>query len=367
MNTFDALNIFYREDTISDFLISCFNNSKAFLDHFIQHTQIQPEGNATFQIDSRVGLGKNIGTPDIILHTGTKEAMTFIVIENKMGAAEGNEQTNRYEAIKAREMIATRYDTAIETSTYHFIFLALDTTVQPQNSQFTFLNYDLFLNGDWPLQNKTLQYLFGDFQAKLQDFYTPLKTPFESLTTNETLDSMQRKICWQTALFDSFQSVNEFILKWGVVGGSGRSNFLFLISKENWHSQYKYSEVGLAQTYYVHIDTYINLLEPTNKHVKEIGIRFETHPYKSHNNIKILADYDTFMHNKQDFGDRLLKKVTGEGIQFKRKNTKLLVMSVAITGTTIRELIQQMRQQSIVLQQWIDEVINDMTAEGLIK
>lgn len=36
MNTIDALNIFYREDVISDLLKSCFEDSPAFLKQFLE-------------------------------------------------------------------------------------------------------------------------------------------------------------------------------------------------------------------------------------------------------------------------------------------------------------------------------------------
>ncbi len=32
MNSFDALNVFYREDAISDFLVNCFRDSPSIYD-----------------------------------------------------------------------------------------------------------------------------------------------------------------------------------------------------------------------------------------------------------------------------------------------------------------------------------------------
>nr|WP_256238561.1 PD-(D/E)XK nuclease family protein [Bacillus sp. EB600] len=147
--------MFYREDTISDFLINCFKDSNKFLIRFLNEAKIQVGGNTTFLIDSRVGLGENIGTPDIVIRASTDNKMKFIILENKMGAAEGHEQTNRYESLEARTRIANKYKVAFENSEFHYIFLALDTTASPKNSQFSFLNYNIFLLGDWPLQEET--------------------------------------------------------------------------------------------------------------------------------------------------------------------------------------------------------------------
>lgn len=95
MNIIDALNIFYREDTISDFLINCFKDSDEFLIRFLKEAKIHVEEHTAFYIDTRVGLGENIGTPDLVIRALTKSNLKFIIVENKMGAAEGHEQTNR--------------------------------------------------------------------------------------------------------------------------------------------------------------------------------------------------------------------------------------------------------------------------------
>ncbi|MGE6260086.1 PD-(D/E)XK nuclease family protein [Heyndrickxia sporothermodurans] len=132
MNILDALKIFYREDTISDFLINCFKDSDEFLIRFLKEVNIQVGEDSSFYIDTRVGLGENIGTPDIVIRAQTNQNMKFIIVENKMGAAEGHEQTNRYESLEARTRIAKKYNVSLENIEFHFIFLALDTTVRPK-------------------------------------------------------------------------------------------------------------------------------------------------------------------------------------------------------------------------------------------
>jgi hypothetical protein len=367
MNIIDALNIFYREDTISDFLVNCFNDSNEFLIRFLNEAKIQVEENTIFHIDTRVGLGENIGTPDIVIRSLTNNNMKFIIVENKMGAAEGHEQTNRYESEEARTRIANKYNVDLENIEFHFIFLALDTTVRPKNSQFTFLNYHLFLQGDWPLQQETLQLIFKDFQQKLNHFYEPLNKPYESLEFDIEMDGIQRKICWQTILFEAFNSNKELLLDWGEAGGAGRSNFLFLVSKPNWKSSESFRKAGLGQTFNVHFDTYINMLDNGSKRVKEIGIRFESFPYEPHSKIKNLLDYERFMENKRIFGERLFERAEKRGILAKRKNTKLLAMTVQIQAMTIRETVQNIKKQFVAVERCVDEVISEMKTENLIK
>ncbi|MDX8047192.1 PD-(D/E)XK nuclease family protein [Gracilibacillus sp. S3-1-1] len=367
MNVFDALNIMYREDTISDFLVNCFRDSSLFLREFLNRAEITTTENTHFSINERVGLGKGIGTPDIIICATTNNQVSFIVIENKMGAVEGKEQTNRYESLEAKTRIASRFNAEEENSEFYFIFLALDSTVRPKNSQFAFLNYSIFLHGDWQLHNKTLQYLMNDFQQKLHHFYEPLKQPYQSLECNEQMDNIQRKICWQTILHEKFYTYKEFLLDWGETGGSGRSNFLFLISKRNWKSSESFQDEGLLQTFNIHIDTYVNMLDSKEKQLKEIGVRFETFPYKPHRQINKLPNYEAFVKNKADFGQKLVDKSIQQGLPVKAKGSKLLVLSISVEADSIRETIENIKKHVLTMEKIIDEVVEEMKEVNILK
>ncbi|MGE6260085.1 hypothetical protein ACQKCU_19765 [Heyndrickxia sporothermodurans] len=229
------------------------------------------------------------------------------------------------------------------------------------------MNYRLFLQGEWPLQDGTLQLIFNDFQKKLHRFYEPLYQPYESLESDIKMDGIQRKICWQTILFEAFSSNKNLLLDWGEANGAGRSNFLFLISKWNWKSDKSFRIEGLSQTFNVHIDTYISMLDNGRKRVKEIGVCFESFPYKPHNKIKSLSNYERFMENKRIFGKRLFECAEKEGIPAKRKNTKLLVMTIQIQGTSICETVQNIKNQFAAIKRCVDEVISEMKKENLIK
>lgn len=108
MNIFEALNIFYREDVISDFLKNCFEDSRHFLNKFLKSADIQIDDNYNYKVINRMGLGKTIGTPDIVIYETEKQIPKIIVIENKLGTGEGIEQTIRYESKMAQERILRR-------------------------------------------------------------------------------------------------------------------------------------------------------------------------------------------------------------------------------------------------------------------
>lgn len=200
MNIFNALNIFYREDVITDFLKNCFEDSPAFLQQFLRSAHLDILVTQDVNIYNRKGLGKQIGTPDMIIIIKGMENHV-VIVENKLGAAEGNTQTERYYTEAARQVIIDQFELNQTNTQFHFIYLALDTTVTPREKSYEQVFYKQFLHGEWPLHNATLNMIFKDFQQALQQFYKPLENPEQTLSTNVKLDQTQIKICWQSVHF----------------------------------------------------------------------------------------------------------------------------------------------------------------------
>jgi hypothetical protein len=73
------------------------------------------------------------------------------------------------------------------------------------------------------------------------------------------------------------------------------------------------------------------------------------------------------MENKRIFSERLFECAEKRGILAKRKNTKLLAMTIQIQAITIREAVQTIKKQFLAIECCIDEVISGMKTENLIK
>ncbi|MER2107659.1 MAG: hypothetical protein ABS949_12040 [Solibacillus sp.] len=366
MITIDALNIFYREDVISDFFKSCFEDSAPFLHQFLNCADISLPVGSKFTITNRLGLGKSIGTPDMIVVAENSQESHIIIVENKLGAAEGITQTQRYESSEARELIRNSLNLR-DTLHFHFIYLTLDTTVAPSSTNFKNVYYEQFLTEGWALNDATLNMLFTDFKEKLNQFYTPLSQPLQTLFSEKILDSTQKKICWQSILFEKFNDSPQYELDWGEVGGSGRNNFLFLVTKPNWKATTSFKDTGLANTFYVHIDTYINLLTSKNDVINEIGIRFETYPYVPHKNINNVEGYTNFIANKAIFSERLFHRIFPliEGV--KRKNNKSLVITIPVNNENLTFSINDYKHKISIIENEIDFILNELKEEGILQ
>ena len=364
MNAFDALNIFYREDVISDFLKNCFEDSRHFLNQFLASADVKIDKNYNYKVLNRMGLGKPIGTPDMVIYETEKQVPKIIVIENKLGTGEGIEQTIRYESKTAQERILTRLN--LKEAEFHFIFLTLDTTVLPGSSKFIGVHYSSFLNDNLCVNNASLNRLFEDFKEKLSEFYTPVKHPVKALTEGISMDTVQRKICWQKILFEKFKDEKYFDIEWGEVGGAGRNNFLFLISKPNWKSAESFEVTGLEETFYIHIDTYINLLGESGNTIKDIGIRFETNPYKPRNQLQDIPGYDKFIENKNNFSAAFNRRMQEIIPESKEKRTSLLTASVPVDQSGLEESINDYYKKVKIIETVIDETFFEIKKEHLL-
>lgn len=205
MNTFKALNIFYREDVISDFLKNCFEESPAFLQQFLQSAQLAITVTDDVTIYNRKGLGENIGTPDMVIVIKGAEHHA-VIVENKLGAAEGHTQTERYFKKEAREALNAQLGLKENPTHFHFVYLTLDTTVTPREKNYAQVFYKQFLQGEWPLNDSTLNTIFRDFQLALHEFYAPLENPQQTLSNHVKLNQTQTQICWQAILFEQFRN-----------------------------------------------------------------------------------------------------------------------------------------------------------------
>lgn len=355
MNTFDALNIFYREDVISDFLKNCFEDSRHFLNQFLQAADLKIDNNYNYKVINRLGLGKKVGTPDMVIYETDKQVPQIIIIENKLGTGEGIEQTLRYESAQAQEGVLNKLNfTAAE---FHFIFLTLDTTVLPNSSKFKSIHYSTFLNHNLSVNNASLNRLLEDFKEKLNEFYTPLQNPVKALTNSIPLDRVQQKICWQSILMERFKNNTTLEISWGEAGGAGRNNFIFLISKPNWKSDKTFEKTGLGSTFYIHVDTYINLLSENGSTVKDIGIRFETNPYRPHRQLKDRPGYDKFISSKNQFAHALNEKLKTVIPETKARRTSLLTAVVPVEQSGLEASVNDYYEKVKLIERVIDETL----------
>jgi len=356
MNIIKTLNLFYKEDIISDLLVSCLNDNKSFITDFLKQANIDLEI-YNYEIQTRISLGKGIGVPDIVIYIKASDGEHIVVIENKLGADEGYSQTERYATKIARKKLKDRFKT--QNAHFHYIYLALDTTSNPTYSEYKIVNYNTFLNRKWKINNEKLKVIFKDFIECLNDFYEPLKSPLKSIE-NDKLESIQKIICWYSVLNNITKNYQNLIIVSGKVGGSGRLNFLYRIDKDSWKSKNVFQNTGLSKTFNIHIDTYIDLLSDNQRTLKEINVRFETNPYTPRKNIINDIQYKDFLNQKMIFSNYVSEFLSQYDLQFSIKNFALIALNIPLNQSSTQKSITDYKKKLNIIIKAVDYAVNRM-------
>ena len=172
MNIFSILGIATREDVNTNLLIFAFNNSPRFRCHLLNKVDINlfdPE--ITWQAYPRVGLA-GIGVPDVIV--GGKEDIGFlIIIENKLTADEGDDQTVRYASPDSIQALTKRFFEKEPKKVHsYFLFLTLFPEMPAGSDDFRSITHrelfsDFEIDTSYHLQEK----LIADWKSIITLFY----------------------------------------------------------------------------------------------------------------------------------------------------------------------------------------------------
>ena len=97
INIMDILGVTYKEDIISNLLIHSLNNSVSFKTTSLENL-VQLKNVSSYTVKAYTRIGTSMGIPDIVIALKWDEVNCdkLIIIENKLKATEGYEQTKRY-------------------------------------------------------------------------------------------------------------------------------------------------------------------------------------------------------------------------------------------------------------------------------
>lgn len=297
MNTITTLGSFYREDVVTDLLANLINSEPKFAYWFseaICNTYVKE--NEHIKASTRVGLGKGIGTPDLILEKITNnETNLIIVIENKLGALEGVEQTNRYASEQGKKILKKELEVN-ENVSIRFLFLTLDPYTPAVNKEFQKNDYRAFLGVDWStyVNHPIAHQLLSDYSQLLEEFYQPIinSKPTDKIAeTTKYLNGLQKKLIWINMLQQTFQS-SELQMTFGEAGGSGRSTAVFLFSKRDWKRDKYDGQVLRPTSANIHFELSINLLGYSK--VQDFHLHYEPNPYKPKKDYQKVPGYSEY-------------------------------------------------------------------------
>ena len=191
-NLLNALGIASKEDVISNLLAFCLEKSPRFRAAFLRALG----SNSSYDLlegRTRTRLSE-AGIPDIVLLAKRRGPIVdWFVIENKLNAEEGDDQTTRYASPQAVRELKRKFSIPFSLAP-HFIFLTLYPDQKPQSSRFRKVTYEQLVQmvskTSGAEGNPTAKRLMGDLCSVVTEFYRAGR-----LVTNEkVVDKFDSKL-----------------------------------------------------------------------------------------------------------------------------------------------------------------------------
>lgn len=147
-NLLELLGVAGREDVVTNLLAHCYNHSAAFRAWFLRTIGIEDIGEvAVGRAFTRVQMG-DAGVPDLVIVDYDGSGCSVVVIENKLAAEEGKDQTERYASNDCLQSLATRFKFGGKELRLKYVFLTLFPDVQPGSKKFVRVTHESFLQGN---------------------------------------------------------------------------------------------------------------------------------------------------------------------------------------------------------------------------
>lgn len=363
MNTIALLNSFYREDVITDLISNLINTEEKFAKWFVSTICGFTDIDATFSAKTRVGLGRGIGTPDLIIERKEEsDTNLLIVIENKLGALEGAEQTNRYASEEGIKKLYSAYKID-QNIPIKFLFLTLDSYTPAQNPFFDKKDYQDFIDVNWKevIKDESARKVMSDYTSLLKEFYAPILSA--KLTDNieditRSLNALQKKLIWIKMLQSVQEELpNQLMMTFGEAGGFGRNAAVFLFSKEEWIQNRFDGEKLLANSINIHFELSINLLRYSK--VSDFALHYEPNPYKPKKDYVSVSGYNNYellREKRREYFHEVIKE-WNQNKQFTLRNGSNSILKININKS---EKFEDVVKELMTILEKLSPLVDDM-------
>lgn len=313
-NLFQVLGIQTREDCVSNAIAYAIKTSARFRECFLQMICDKKfDDYRDITAYTRVSI-PGYGTPDVVLVCKSPSVTDLIVIENKLGADEGEDQTATYASEQFRQLLQRKIAPGDASPKWTLVFLTLFPDQEPSSNEFTHKTYE-------PLTRIATEYADGslaemlirDWIALLNRFYEkqivrPNDDVVQKLHDEDGLGSGYlyfREAFRQIPLPPPLQ-IDDFFRS----SQQGRRYYGAVISKEAWRPAEMIQNaegrwhLDPVQNFHVHFEPQFDVL---NKILK-LYLHYEVYPYQPEawvrNNVPA-SQYTEYVRHRTRFFDRL--------------------------------------------------------------
>ncbi|MFW5981161.1 MAG: PD-(D/E)XK nuclease family protein [bacterium] len=361
-NIFKILNVADKEDVISNMLVFSLNNHTSFREFFMRKITNKYDNNCSnFKAYTRTSI-QGVGVPDIVINYQLNGKQFQIIVENKLKAKEGEDQTVKYSSKQLINGLKRRFN--FERVETEYIFLTLFPNQEPVNKEFNKLTYKDLL--DYNYNDKTvIDKLLSDFFKILNDFYECSVINFD--------DDVYKKLTSVPELdggFLYFQSLIKIlnlnnsldIENFFRDSKNGRNYYGVRISKPNWHPSkldIKEPENFLPNEHYnIHFEPQYNVLSGDFT----IYLHYETNPYKPKkwvdNNIPV-EKYNKYWEIRSKVKNKL-RNIDIKNFQISGRTNQIAKAKIDFNNKSAEEIIKKLEtlfnNNSIIIDKVLSEV-----------
>ena len=317
-NLLKILGVHDREDTFTNLLAFCFNNSDKFQNLFIKFISNNSlKLNSTAKAYTRISTSKS-GVPDLIITCKDNHSDTLIILENKLKADEGKDQTDKYGSNECRDDLVKRFRLNSDHLKTHCYFLTLFPDQRPANETFTPVTYEnliIELNLFSGEKNELVRQLTDNLIELLTLFYDQGRLQPEDIVLEKLEDSegMDGGFLYFTNLLNSLNLPQTLKPKeFSKNSKTGRRYYLTQLIKPNWApEEIKASNRGLdyksfdpSKHFNIHIEPQFS---PLNNRF-DIFLHFETNPYLPVKEARQYLDpikYKEYLEIRSNFSEKI--------------------------------------------------------------
>ncbi|MGY3716273.1 hypothetical protein ACWE42_12205 [Sutcliffiella cohnii] len=367
VNIMRTLGITYKEDVISNLLVTLLNESNFWRHSFLKEI-LQIENPNTYRMKSYTRVTTSVGVPDIVSVVEKEDVVYLLLIENKLKADEGYRQTIRYASDECINDLKCHFELQNRKVETKLLYLTLVPETIPTSSSFLNISYEQLIQKVPPseIEDIGLKMLYEDFVSVLTDFYTDLDLKeddrllekFKENTEAERLKIRFRK------LMDSIQTVETGLTRSevGQVVGSGRINFLVQFSKDAWKGKVAEKGNGLykltSDTFDIHIECTFDVFNQ----IFSLPLHYETRPYLTKRNIKWGTEgyeqYDERREKVKSFIHKRIKELNDPTIRIFNGSNQIANVKINLTDeTTVKEFKESLNQAITKISILVDAVL----------
>lgn len=373
MNIVELLGITYKEDIISNLIVGLLNESRNFRTSFLENI-VKVENADIYDVKAEARISTPVGIPDIVVTMENKQKAIIVIIENKLKAEEGYEQTKRYSEENCKKELYAYSNIKINYEEVEFksIFLTLITEQIPTSEEFVNVTYkDLINNVNIEIEDNVLNRVYDDFVKLLDEFYKGLDVSEEDRVLEvlcEEIDSEKIYIRFMNIMRGLKTNNGLKVYYLGKTGGKGRVSFIAQLSKDNWCGN---EEINIKEDFYkvsdktfdIHFEGSFDIL---NKKIT-LPLHYETNPYIPKDKLieksksEDYKRYNDKRDNVKEIIHERISKLNNPNIKKYNGSNQIASINIDIcSNVTVREfkelIIKYMDEVSTIVDEALEEV-----------